>query len=65
MKRGCVAVRRVAVKRGLRRRLPGVVVKRGCTAVDGGARQFRGIMQEGAGDGGPAGGCRAGLPAIS
>ena len=32
---------------------------------DGGARRFRGIMQEGAGDGGPAGGCRAGLPAIS
>ena len=32
---------------------------------DGGARRFRGIMQEGAGDGGPAGGCHVGLPAIS
>ena len=68
--------------------------ERGCAVVDGGARQFRGVMredgasrgnwyalfpegeggarwwpggfmQEGAGDGGPAGGCRAGLPAIS
>ena len=37
-----VTGRGVAVKRGLRRRSPGVVVKRGCTAVDGGARQFRG-----------------------
>ena len=73
-----VTGRGVAVKWGLRRRSPGVVVKRGCTAVDGGARRFRGIMQEGAegrwpgglcertaGRGGPAGGCRAGLPAIS
>ena len=37
-----VTGRGVVVKWGLRRRSPGVVVKRGCTAVDGGARQFRG-----------------------
>ena len=43
-----VTGRGVAVKWGLRRRSPGVAVKRGCTAVDGGARQFRGVMQEGA-----------------
>ena len=73
-----VTGRGVAVKWGLRRRSSGVVVKRGCAVVDGGARRFRGVMregaegrwpggfmQEGAGDGGPAGGCRAGLPAIS
>ena len=40
-----VTGRGVAVKWGLRRRSPGVVVKRGCTAVDGGARQFRGGMR--------------------
>ena len=41
-----VTGRGVAVKWGLRRRSPGVVVKRGCAVVDGGARQFRGVMRE-------------------
>ena len=50
-----VTGRGVAVKWGLRRRSSGVVVKRGCAAVDGGTRRFRRVMREDGGAWWPGG----------